>query len=322
MKQMDEKALDDKLANLLVGLPRELSNFIREKVAFYKTKQPIFTLEEIYTEARVLTRLEMLSYLDRRVYLGMYNRRFAEHKISEYIRQIVARPSMGDRDLYCLARVNFDLNGLKALNDLGGHEAGNKGLKLFANILNFGATTIWLRDELHLEVTSSAEGGDEFGLVIFGHLDLRELAPTIVQKYFDEVYSADVSHFLDFSSPEIREKLSMLGIADEVPKDFVFKISTSVGVSLFGEAFDSIDVGKSQSKFSEIEQSLVSAMFELADKRAGAHKSQFKRDLGDKNPVLSGLYSRMSREVIHLERELKFARAHILELEKELGHKK
>src|SRR3989344_3743014 len=123
---MDDKTLDEKLAKLLVGLPRELSNVVREKVAFYKTKQPVFTPEEIYQEARGLVRLEMLAYLDRRTYLGMYNRRWAEHKISEYIRQIVARPSMGDRDLYCLARINFDLNGLKALNDPGGHEAGNK----------------------------------------------------------------------------------------------------------------------------------------------------------------------------------------------------
>lgn len=318
---MDEKTLDEKLATLLVGLPRELSNFVREKVAFYKTKQPVFTPEEIYAEARVLTRLEMLSYLDRRTYLGMYNRRFAEHKISEYIRQVVARPSMGDRDLYCMARVNFDLNGLKALNDLGGHEAGNKGLKLFANILNFGATTIWLRDELHLEVTSSAEGGDEFGLVVFGHLDLRELAPTIVHRYAEEVYAADVSHFIDFANPEVRAKLQALGISDEVPKDFVFRISTSVGVSLFGEAFDTIDVGKSDSKFAEIEESLINVMFKLADSRSTAHKSAFKRELGDKNPILSGLYARMSREVIHLERELKYARARILELEQKQKQK-
>ena len=245
----------------------------------------------------------------------MYNRRFAEHKISEYIRKIVARPSMGDKDLYCLARVNFDLNGLKALNDLGGHEVGNKGLKLFANILNFGATTIWLRDELRLEVTTSAEGGDEFGLVVFGHLDLRELAPTIVHRYFEEVYSADVSHFLNFANPEIREKLRMLGIADEVPPDFVFRISTSVGVSFFGEAFDKIEVAKSQAKFTEIEQALINAMFHLADTQSLAHKSVFKRNLGGKNPVLSGLYARMSREVIHLEKELNVCRQRILELE-------
>ena len=312
---MDDKTLDEKLAKLLVGLPRELSNVVREKVAFYKTKQPVFTPEEIYQEARGLVRLEMLAYLDRRTYLGMYNRRWAEHKISEYIRQIVARPSMGDRDLYCLARINFDLNGLKALNDLGGHEAGNKCLKLFANILNFGATTIWLRDELHLEVTSSAEGGDEFGLVIFGHLDLRESAPTIVHRYFEEVYSADVSHMLNFNDEKVKENLKMLGIAEEIPKDFVFQISTSVGVSLFGECFDKVDISKSDSGFAEVEKSLINEMFHLADTRASAHKSAFKRELGDKNPILSGLYARMSNEVIHLERELKFARQRILELE-------
>src|SRR3989338_9916721 len=176
---MELAELDTKVNALLLGLPPELSAAVRERVTFYKTKMPAFKAEEIYREAVNLTRLEMLAYLDRRKYLGMYNRRFSEYKIAEHVRAIVAREAQEERDLYSLARVNFDLNGLKALNDLGGHEAGNRGLKLFANILNFGSTTLWLRDELKLNVVTSAEGGDEFGIVISGPIDLREYAEKI-----------------------------------------------------------------------------------------------------------------------------------------------
>lgn len=325
---MDAQLLDEKVNTLLLGMPPELSATIRDRVNFYKTKQPAFTPEEIYREARNLVRLGMLAYLDRRQYLGMYNRRWAEHKISEYIRRLVDHPRHNPKDIYSIARVNMDLNGLKALNDLAGHDAGNKGLKLFANILNFGATTIWLRDDLGLEVTTSAEGGDEFGLVIAGlpdgdkdGIDLRKYSEEIIHRYFEEVYSADVSHFINFADVQVREKLAALGISDEVPKDFQFKMSTSIGMCTFGEALDNIEVSKPGLKFAEVVNNVTNAMFKLADQRSIVHKSEFKKKLADTNPVLSGLYARMSREVIHLERELSLAKQQILELEKELKGK-
>jgi len=141
--------LDEKVKELLTGLPEELYSSVLEKVTFYKTKIPSFSAEEILTEAENLIRLEMLAYLDRRKYLGMYNRQWAEHKIGEYIRKVVASPSKEEKDLYTLGRVNFDLNGLKALNDLGGHAAGNKGLMLFANILNFANNNL-VNTNLHV----------------------------------------------------------------------------------------------------------------------------------------------------------------------------
>ena len=303
---------------MLLGLPQELSAAVRERTTFYKTKM---SPDETLAEAQNLIRLEMLAYLDRRKYLGMYNRQWSEHKIREYVRNIVGKESHEEADLYTLARVNFDLNGLKALNDLGGHAAGNRGLKLFANILNFGATTLWLRDELKLTVVTSAEGGDEFGLVITGSKDLREYAEKIVHRYTEEVYAADASHFIDFSQSDVRENLKLLGISDEVPKDFQFRMSTSVGVCLLGEAINKVDVGKMGATFEEMLTDISNMMFGMADKRSQAHKSKFKRELSDTNPILSGLYARMSREVIHLERELHSAREKIHELESKQNKK-
>ena len=307
--------LDEKVKELLTGLPEELYSSVLEKVTFYKTKIPSFSAEEILTEAENLIRLEMLAYLDRRKYLGMYNRQWAEHKIGEYIRKVVASPSKEEKDLYTLGRINFDLNGLKALNDLGGHAAGNKGLMLFANILNFGATTLWLRDELGIIVITSAEGGDEFGIVITGEIDLREHIGEIAYRYFEEVFTAPASELINFRDEHVRENLKMLGIADNVREDYQFKLSTSVGAALLGEAINKVDVNRENVTFSQMITDISNTLFSLADKRAGAHKSKFKRQLSDSDPILSGLYARMSKEVIHLERELRATRDRIRELE-------
>ncbi len=312
---MDSDALDNKVSELIRVLPRELAQMVRARYSFYKSKIPALSESEVLTEISNLVRLEMLAFLDRRQYLGMYNRRFAEYKIAEHVKAIVERPNLGEKELYTLARINFDLNGLKALNDLGGHEAGNKGLKLFSNILNFGATTLWLRDELGLSVISSAEGGDEFGILLYGELDLREHRDEIIKRYFDEVYKADVSHFINFGDEKVRDNLRALGIADEVPKAFAFRMSTSIGMCMFGEALDYVDIAREGARYDELVSELSNKMFALADERSMAHKSAFKQELGKTNPVLSGLYARMSREVIHLERELQMAKARIQELE-------
>ncbi|HEY4504628.1 MAG TPA: hypothetical protein VJI73_02560 [Candidatus Paceibacterota bacterium] len=315
---MQIENLDKKVHDLIIGLPKDLSVAIRERYLFYKSKMPAMSEVEVLAEVSNLIRLEMLAYLDRRKYLGMYNRMFAEYKIAEYIQAIIAKSSLDEKDLYILARVNFDLNGLKALNDLAGHDVGNRGLKLFANILNFGASTLWLRDELELEVISSAEGGDEFGLVIFGQQDLREYHEEITSRYFEEVYKADVSHLINFENEKVRDNLRALGISDDVPKDFKFKMSTSVGLCMFGEAMDIVEVSREGAKYEELVMEITNAMFALADERSMKHKNAFKQKLGEQNSILSGLYARMSREVIHLERELKESQRRILELERKL----
>jgi len=309
--------LDTKIENLLAGLPTDLKRAVQKKVDFYKTKQPIFTAEEIYREARDLVALEMMAYMDRRTYLSMYNRRYAEHQLVEHIKEIASSKELNDRDLYALARIDFDLNGLKVLNDLGGHIAGNKGLKMFAEVLNNGQTTKWLRG-FDLEVTATAEGGDEFGLIIFGKLDLRELLPEMAKKYFDEVYALDASGLIDFKDAHIVENLKMLGIADSIPFDFRFKISCSVGYVLFNDALERVPVTEPGKSYTEVVRMITTKMFELSDLRAREHKSAFKAELGKTNPILSGLYARMSREVIHLEKEIIKRDARITELESKL----
>ena len=307
---MAEETLEEKINKRIAGLPRDLRESVNNKVTFYKAKG--LSNEEIYQEIAERVRLEMLAYLDSRPYLGMYNRKFLEKKMADYIEQIVSHGSGDERLLFSLTRVNFDLNGLKTLNDLAGHEAGNRGLKSFSNILNFGATTLWLRNELGLEIYTSAEGGDEFGLIAYGSKDLRPYAREVVERYGKEVLAYDASDLINFSDKTVRQKLELLGVADDVPRDFKFKLSSSVGMSVFGEAIVRVPVAESGKTYDEVVGLVIKEMFRLTDERSSKNKSEFKRKLAKENVGLSAPYSRMSREVIHLERRIK-------ELEEELG---
>lgn len=308
--------LDEKISQLLMGLPEDLKRSVLAKVDFYKSKRPAFSNKEIYFEARDLVELEMVAYLDRRDYLGLYNRRFLEHVLKEHIVIITGKAEAREEDLFGLVRIHFDLNGLKALNDLAGHDAGNEGLKIFGDILKNGKTTRWLTSEGY-HVTSAGEGGDEFGVVLAGLRDVRPIIDQIREGYTKELEQFDSSRLINFKDPKVREALHLLGIADEVPESFVFKLTTSFGLATFGEALGLANVHEEGKSFNDIVRMIIGTMFRLSDERAREHKSAYKAELSKTNPVLSGIYARMSREVVHLEREIAHLKDKINALEEQ-----
>lgn len=315
---MTDKELEDNIKTLLGGAPSEIKGSLEEKINFYIGKKPLLTNDEILKEAKDLFDLSMLAYRDGRKYLGLYNRKFAEHKVAETILKIMSLKNLSEEALYSLARINFDLNGLKALNDLAGHDAGNRGLELFAEMLKSGKTSNWLRGH-GVKVVVSAEGGDEFGMILIARQDLRPVKQELVDRFVAETRDIDATEFINFKDPHVIENLHLLGIADEVPSDFRFELSTSVGIALLGEALSNTNVSTEGSGYMEIVERVTDKMFEIADKRSMVHKSAYKEELDRTNPILSGLYARMSKEVIHLERELIKRGEKIVQLEAKLS---
>lgn len=315
---MSDKELEDKIKTILGGVPTEIRKDLEDRVNFYISKKGVFTNEEIIEEIKYLVDLAMLAYRDSRKYLSLYNRKFSEHKIIETILKIMSLKNLKEEALYSLGRVNFDLNGLKALNDLAGHDAGNRGLELFANMLKEGKTTTWLRGH-GVKIIVSAEGGDEFGMVIISKSDLRPVRQELVDRFVQETREIDATSFINFESDDVQKNLHLLKIADEIPKDFRFELSSSVGIALLGEALSNTDVSVPDSSYLEIVGKLAKKMLEIADKRSMVHKSVYKEELDKTNPILSGLYSRMSKEVIHLEKELIKRGEKIIQLEARLS---
>lgn len=310
--------LDDKIALLFEGIPPLLKDLAREQNNYLKTKNPSFSAVEIYTQMETYVRLLSNAYMNNRMYLQIYNRRFVEMKMIEAIERILRRETeFTEADFYGIARINFDFNGLKALNDLGGHDTGNRGLRIFTDILKGGETTRWL-EELGYIVIPSAEGAEEFGILICGEGDLRPLTQDIVTRYFKEVFYAPVGPLINFSHPLVREKLGMLGLADEIGPDFRFQIAANVGMVLLGEALAQVPIETINEGYDVLVRKIVAKMFAVADLRARAHRSAFKDELGKKNPLLSGLYARLSNEVIHLEKEINRREERIRDLEAKL----
>ncbi len=312
--------LNDKVELLFEGTPPLLKELARRQLEFLKSKSidPV----EVYVQMEQHMKLLTAAYLNSRGYLSVYDRRFVDMKLLELIEKLLAREDdFVEKDFYNLARVNFDFNGLKALNDLGGHAIGNRGLRIFVEVLKGGETTRWL-EEQGFAVVPSAEGPEEYGMLIYGNGDLRGLVHEIASRYFREVWNTDVSPLLNFAHPSVREKLALLGLGDDIPPNFHFRIAANVGIVLFGEALAQVPVENMSESYEKLIRKVITQMFTMADLRAQAHRSAFKDELGRKNPLLASLYSRMSREVLHLEREVNRQEEQIHALEQKLETEK
>jgi diguanylate cyclase (GGDEF)-like protein len=108
--------------------------------------------------ARLYAQVEELAARDRLT--GLYNRRLFE----EHLDVAVARAQRSGEELSLLV---IDLDGLKRINDLGGHTAGDEALKALAEALT---TTTRATD------ISCRLGGDEFAVILPGSTPSEALA--------------------------------------------------------------------------------------------------------------------------------------------------
>ncbi len=333
IEQLTPIELDSRIEAMVAEIPREeLKEEVREQIQVI--------LESNRDEKTKMRMAEkackhiLLSYMDSRDYLRMPNREFIEYKIFRYISESLDHKQLNQEDLYKVARINFDLNGLKVMNDVGGHSRGNTGLLIFSSILREGKTTQWLKKQ-GIEAAPSAEGGDEFGLVIYGNQDLRPLLPEIERRFAEEVSEtrdiqtlkitkeldektgkvktklkatrSSVDDIIHFNDPEDLKKMRDMGILDDdqkkLPENFKFQLGTSVGSSTFGEALGVVGLEDVRS-YKEMIERVVNQMFKMADRRAIIHKDQTKEKLKTENPTLHRMYTRVSAEVVELNQKI------------------
>ncbi|MBI5139850.1 MAG: hypothetical protein HZA94_00130 [Candidatus Vogelbacteria bacterium] len=306
----DAEDLKSKFQKLLKEIPdREIRNKIAEKIEIYKLGK--FENSKLLQLVENDVELNLSHYFDSRDYVKMARKELIKYRIYLFINEIIEQPRVNVEDLYKVARIAFDLNGLKALNDIGGHSSGDEGLRLFSGILKNGKTTRWLRDELGFEIISSAEGGDEFGIVISGIKNgktLKDLGmlKMIKDRYYEEVINAEASQLINFSDPDVQERLKKREI--RLPEGFKFRIGTSVGISTLGEAISQSDLGR-KGGYKKLTSSVIGLMFKLADDQAIEHKSAVKTAMKEspdpKENAMYTLYTRMSDEFAEMVKNLK-----------------
>ncbi len=166
-----------------------------------------------------IERLKVLAYTDKLT--GAYNR----HAFSERIPKILAEAEANGEPLSIIV---FDLDRFKELNDLHGHQAGDKALQLFTDV----AKNLALRTQNNIRHKTEQRvgdefyrwGGDEFVLVLRGATtrSAEEIFRTRLQpeyqwwQQFESAYLGEKGNVERSISPEHHPTLSG-GIVGFIP---------------------------------------------------------------------------------------------------------
>lgn len=274
----------DSVDSLINGMPTELMNIVNEEIEF--CLQHECSPEEMKNRVERVIGLLKLAYKDPRSYLEMYGRQYHEMLLGDYIKDICEMNST-EADWYRVARFCFDLQGLKTVNSFGtdGRKSGNELLEKFTNILEKGETVQALR-EMKINVQTSAEGGDDFGWILYAPFDLRKAMPLIEDMLISEIESCDVKDLINFESKEVSEYLNKFGITE---KSGHFEMGICVGSVTLGEIVSSTETAE---ECKDVVKDLVGQMFRTAHMRCLEDKNIFKEYLKKSNPALYALLGR------------------------------
>lgn len=305
----------------LLDFKKELELFpkpirVRFKKTISRLKKYGLNNKQIIKEIKFRER-EIMSagYLDPR--FDTVNKKFIILKIMDIIDQILDKEKFNPLEFKKIGRLIFDVNGLKMVNDLKNHEAGDEFLRRIAEIFKNGKTTNWLNNEMNIKTIVATEGGDEFSVLLIDNqpidrkIKIKEgqktriqiLINLILDKYHTEIKQLDVSDILDFKNDkEVRKKIKSVSI----PPDFQFKTSVSGGKSTLYQAWRAANINFKTETYKQVLNKIASIFFNISDATMRKNKEKYKKKLGySKDPktrFLSLLYQR-SGEYWDLERE-------------------
>lgn len=303
---------------IIEQLPKDLRFDLQEK--FERFKAYGLSDKQLAYELKKEVRDLKSAYEDKRFEIpnGSYLRYEIAHLVDTLVNEKINLTKIRG-----LGLINFDVNGLKAVNDIAGHEKGTEYLKRIVNTLKSGHTTRDLEDN-GIKVFVSSNGGDEFAIVLSDDVNLTEVKEgqifinKILKYYQEEISSQDMSDLIDFSDPEVLKKFD--GI--EIPKDFKFTASISGGTALLEEIliddkiFPEIE---NESDYSDKLSKIISGLFERGDKRDKDDKNIFKKDLDtspDKNKHFLSILLKRNAEMALLEIENRKLKKKLAEIEK------
>lgn len=299
------RILKDKLPGL------ELRGEVSEKIEKWKKGKDsgVYSPEEIaqYVTDDIENAAKL--YIDSSKHIQMYNRQYIEDKLENNITEIVENENIKVDDLYRVAKIAFDLNGLKTLNDASGHDTGNNALEIFSKLLKDGKTSTWLREQ-GVEVIPAHQSGDEFILLIYGEKDLSPILEEVRDRYDAEVRAVEASYLLDFQTAKKyltglkiydkfindlseKNKTSPEVLEEKFSQEFKFKLGTSVGVVTLAEALFELHPDQIKDvNYRGINRAVIGKMFKIADEKAMEHKKKSKAELINIDPLLAILYNR------------------------------
>lgn len=318
-KDKEEKDGEQNFPKIIEQLPKDLRADVQEK--FERLKSYGLTEKQLLFELKKEVRDLKSAYEDKRFEIpnGSYLRYEMTHLVDTLVNE-----KINFTKIRGLGIINLDVNGLKAVNDIAGHEKGNEYLRRIVNVFKEGHTTHDLEDN-GIRVFVSSNGGDEFAIILSDDVNLAEVKSgqifinKILKYYQEEVSAIDVSDLLDFSNPEIIKKFE--GI--EIPKGFRFTASISGGTALLEEILvdDEVfpDIKDKGLDYSDKLTRIINNLFEKSDKRGKDDKNQFKKELDettDKNKIFLSVLLKRNAETALIEMENRELKKKLAELKK------
>jgi diguanylate cyclase (GGDEF)-like protein len=318
-KDKEENDGEQNFPKIIEQLPKDLRFDVQEK--FERFKAYGLTEKQLSYELKKEIRDIKSAYEDKRFEIpnGSYLRYEISHLVDSLVNEKVNLVKIRG-----LGIINFDVNGLKAINDIAGHEKGTEYLRRIAETLKSGHTTKDLEDN-GVRVFVSSNGGDEFAIILSDDVNLTEVKTgqnfinKILRYYQEEISSLNVSDMIDFSNSEIIKKFE--GI--EIPKNFKFTASISGGTALLEEVLvdDKIfpEIDSEELDYSDKLGKIISELFERSDVRGKENKDSFKNDLissDDKNKKFLSVLLKRTAETALIEIENLKLKKKISELEK------
>lgn len=209
-------------------------------------------------------------------------------------------------DLKKIARLSFDANGLKAVNDLSAsHENGTEYLKRIAHVFDAEDSAERKRlEELGMkDVLFTTGGGDEYSLLVRSEKPIDpKVLDEAVRLYEDAIARLDVSDLVDFDDPGVRlrymgltrDQYEMMSEADrraldektekEIPKGFAMRASAAGGAATVYDGLVKAMRHPSKPLTEEDEylasiNKIMGGVWDASDEAAADGKAMFKAEL-------------------------------------------
>lgn len=316
-KEREEKDTEENFPKIIEQLPKDLRLDVKEK--FDRFKSYGLTQKQLLFELKTEVRNTKSAYEDKRFNIpnGSYLRYEMVHLVDTLVKEKINLTKIRG-----LGMINFDVNGLKAINDIAGHEKGTEYLKRIAETFKSGNTTKSLEDN-GVRVFVSSNGGDEFVIILSDDINLAEVKEgyifinKILESYQKEMELIDVGDIIDFSDPEIISKFDEI----EIPGNFIFTASVSGGTALLEEILTDETIFpeiEHEVDYSEKLSKIISDLFSISDKRGKKDKAAFKMELdqsGDKNKEFLLMLLKRNAETALIEQENRELKRKLLGME-------
>jgi GGDEF domain-containing protein len=308
-KNEGQEPVNELVSELAADLPVPLQKMLNDD---YESMRESTDNDEVLRKTVEISYRRLMAGYERKLSAeeNIPNESFAMLNAMEKIDMLFAEGEPTMEDLKRVARVSFDLNGLKAVNDLNGgdHKKGDMYLSMSAKAISAPEVVAFAEENgLNFEPDKvTRDGGDEFGVILSSDkpLDDKVLARFVrtVQEAFWN--NSDVAKILDFENPEVIARFAKTEVreinedfggdleafkkAKGIPPGYYYRGAISGGAAtLYDGLTDSrLDLKsrvKTGDNYQRTIQKMMGAMFSSSDRAMDENKKIFKEGLPDAN---------------------------------------